>query len=76
MHLGVALALDGLGGLRAELLVGERLAPVSHDGGAERQHAVTAEIVQRRHELAMRQVAGDAEDDEAAGVWVTLAAER
>ena len=37
---------------------------------------MAAEVVERRDELAVREVAGDPEHDEAAGVRVTLAAER
>ena len=69
------VVVDGALQQRAELVVAELLTPVPDDGRAERQHAVAAEVVERRHELAVREVAGDAEDDEAARVRVTLAAE-
>ena len=70
------VVVDGRAHALAELLVAHRLAAVADEGGAERQHTVTAEVVERRDQLAVREVARDAEDDEAAGVGVAVAAER
>ena len=60
----------------AELIVADLLTSVAHEGGAERQHAVTTEVVESRDQLAVRQISRDPEHDEAAGVGVTVAAER
>ena len=60
----------------AELLVAELLAAVADQRRAERQHAVTAEVVESRDQLAVGEVPCDPEHDEAAGIRVTLAAER
>ena len=53
---------------RAELLVAPVAAGESDDGEARRQQPLAREVVQRRHELARRQVAGRAEHDERTGV--------
>ena len=60
----------------AELVVGHLLAAVADQGGAERQHAVTTEVVECRDQLAVGEVARDPEHDQAAGVRMPLAAER
>ena len=70
------VVVDRLAHQVAELIVGQLLAAVADQRGAERQHAVAAEVVERRDELAVGEVAGDAEHDEAAGIRVALAAER
>ena len=70
------VVVDRLAHEVAELVVGHLLAAVADQRGAERQHAVAAEVVERRDQLAVGEVAGDAEHDQAAGVRVALAAER
>src|SRR5450756_2520575 len=60
----------------SEMCIRDSLAPVPHDRGTEWQHPVAAEVVERRHELAVCEIAGDAEDDEAARIRVAFAAER
>jgi len=49
-------------------LVVERFARKADDGKRLRQELLAREIVQRRDELALRQIAGGAEDDNAARI--------
>ena len=61
-------ALDAFARERAVRLVGERIAPGADHGDAGRKQAVKMQVVQRRQQLAMRQIAGAAEDHDCRGL--------
>ena len=60
--------LDGVLRLRAELLVGVVRARHADEVEALGQRALVGEVVERRQQLALGQVAGRAEDDQRRGV--------
>ena len=70
------VVVDGLAQQRAEGVVVEGLAPIADNGQAAGQDVVRLQVVQRRHELAMSEVARGAEDHKAARVRVARPAER
>ena len=61
-------ALDALARERAVRLVGERIAAGADDGDARRKQAIEMQVVERRQQLAVRQIAGAAEDHDGRGL--------
>ncbi len=62
-----AVLLDALTHLRAKLVVGHLAPAGAHHCESRRQVSFRGQRVERRHELAFRQVAAGAEDDDAEG---------
>jgi hypothetical protein len=78
-HVGLQFAagkfLDRLGRQPAKLVVGNRLPPVAHEEEIRRQQVVVAEIVNRRDQLARREVTRGAEDHDHGGRRAPVLAE-
>ena len=63
-RLGARVGADGVGGALAELLVAQVALGRADHPEARRQDALQGQVVNRRQQLALRQVAGRAEDDD------------
>ena len=66
---------DRVAELRAEAVVGHRLARRADDGERGREETLEREVVQGGKELALREVAGAAEDDDRRGLGRTSEAQ-